>query len=339
MSRPARFAFVVHALTPLHRRLMGVAMGRPGLALGLRSGVDPSQTGRICRFELEGVAEGWVVGVPLLPAQMLMDQNRAVDRVVSSVSCVEEWDQQELEAVGLGSLFGVVGARGEAVAERLSMPVTNGGAATAWALSQNTLATVAQVGVNRVAIVGSNSPVGRVTTQLMEQAGLTVRVDGSKAPKGTQAKACGTPEQTVRGCSVVVGAGTTGGILDAAALDPNSVLVDVAIPGTLKGPPADGVVVLAGEAVAFPPGWRRGGWGYLYHLLAGYGPSQLFACLIEPLLLAVSKRNEPFSLGRRTSVESVQELGEMADQLGFRSRLATGWREISLVDRPQITAT
>ena len=71
MSRPARFAFVVHALTPMHRRLMGVAMGRPGLAVGLRSGLDPSQAGRICRFELEGVAEGWVLGVPLLPEELL----------------------------------------------------------------------------------------------------------------------------------------------------------------------------------------------------------------------------------------------------------------------------
>ena len=74
---------------------------------------------------------------------------------------------------------------------------------------------------------------------------------------------------------------------------------------------------------------RRGGWGGLYHLLAGYGPSQVFACLIEPLVLALSKREAPYSIGRTLDPAAVQAFGVAAQAAGFVPRLATGWRAFS----------
>ncbi len=119
-------------------------------------------------------------------------------------------------------------------------------------------------------------------------------------------------------------AGPTGGTLDPAVLEPGAVVVDVAIPGTLRGRRRD-VRVYAGEAVALPPGWDRGGWGHLFHLLAGYGPWQVFACLVEPLVLAVEGRRRPYALGRRVEPEDVRAFGRAAEALGFRPRLARGW--------------
>jgi predicted amino acid dehydrogenase len=132
----------------------------------------------------------------------------------------------------------------------------------------------------------------------------------------------------VADAQIVVGAGPTGASLPAEAVAPGAVLIDVAIPDTLVGTPAPGVRVLAGEAVVPPPGWRAGGWGRLYQVFAGYGPTQVYACLIEPLVVAVAGRSEPFAQGRRLKADTVVAFGEAAEALGFHPRLAQGWRGV-----------
>ena len=102
-------------------------------------------------------------------------------------------------------------------------------------------------------------------------------------------------------------------------------MIDVAIPGTVVGRPDPSVTILAGEAVSFPPQWKRNVWGHLYHLLSGYGPSQVFACLLEPLVLATMDRDKPFSIGRQIEVDDVAAFGDAAVRLGFLPRLSVGW--------------
>ena len=68
-------------------------------------------------------------------------------------------------------------------------------------------------------------------------------------------------------------------------------------------------------------------------MLSGYGPNQVFACLIEPLVLACSHRREPYSIGRALDPSDVVEFGAAAQQLGFAPRLAKGW---SAVDSNQL---
>ena len=110
---------------------------------------------------------------------------------------------------------------------------------------------------------------------------------------------------------------------------PGSVVIDVAIPGTIVGRPDSSVMVLAGEAVSFPVNWKKGFWGRLYHMLSGYGPNQVFACLIEPLVMAATGRAEPFSIGRSLEPKDVEAFGVAARSLGFAPRLARGWTGLS----------
>jgi len=158
---------------------------------------------------------------------------------------------------------------------------------------------------------------------------VDVRVDHKRAARGLAVEACDGPVDAVKGCQVIVGAGPTGGTVPASAIAPGAVVVDVAIPGTLVGPPGPSVHVLAGEALDYPSHWRKGFWGWLYHVLSGYGPSQVFACLIEPLVLAVEGRTEPYSIGRRLDPKDVNAFGTAARQLGFSPRLARGWGAFS----------
>ncbi len=319
-----RFCFVVHALSRLHRGIMGVPSGRLDLVSQWSDGTRANDVVPVCSFELSGVAEGIVVGVPMTPDDMLADQNRAVDCMVEAVALAGP-----VSAVGLGSLCAVVGGRGDALADRLSLPVTNGGAATAWALLENVRLVCAVRQEQQVSIVGARSPVGQAVARWLIEDGLTVTVDHPRAARNLDARAARTAEEAVAGASVVVGAGPTGGTVPADCLRQGAVVIDVAIPGTVRGRPDPSVRILAGEAVSFPAHWRKGVWGWLYHVLSGYGPSQVFACLIEPLVLACSERQQPYSIGRALEFTDVAEFGAAAQRLGFAPRLAQGWTSVA----------
>ena len=318
-----RFCFVVHALSRVHRGIMGVPSARMGLIGQWNAGTGPEDVVPVCEFHLRGVADGVVVGVPMTPEDMLADQDRAVDRMQRAVNLAGP-----VSAVGLGSLCAVVGGRGDALAERLSVPVTNGGAATAWALLQNVRMVCAARGSADVAIVGSRSPVGQAVMRWLLDDGIRVIVDHPRAARGHDAIACRSAMEAASRAPIVVGAGPTGGTVPSDCLRPGTVVVDVAIPGTVTGRIDPSVRVLAGEAVSLPVGWEKGFWGQLYHVLSGYGPRQVFACLIEPLVLACSGRTRPYSIGRRLDAADVAAFGSAAAELGFEPRLAQGWRAV-----------
>jgi len=321
---PVRFCFVVHALSRLHRGIMGVRSANMGLVGQWSDGTHPADVMRVCSLSLAGVAEGMVLAVPMVPEDLLSNQERAVERMQQAVELAGAVD-----AVGLGSLCAVVGGRGEELASRLSVPVTNGGAATAWAILENTRTVLQHRPSGRVAVLGSRGPVGRVVAASLAKEGVEVCVDHPRAAKGLDVQSAMGPAAAVQGCSVVVGAGPTGGTLPGQALGRGTIVVDVAIPGTIIGRPDPSVTVLAGEAVTFPGHWNRGVWGWLYHVLSGYGPAQVFACLLEPLVLASLHRETPFSIGRKLTVDDVAAFGVAAAELGFRPHLSRGWRSFS----------
>lgn len=334
MSGAPAFAFLVHALAPVQRLFLGVRAARPLLMAGLSDGLAFDNVFPICELGLDGLT-GVVVGSALDPEQMLSDQERALVRLERGVAVAQQWAaarDRPLAAVGLGSLCAVVAGRGTALAERVDVPVTTGGAATAWALWKNAReATFALFAAGRppthVAVVGARSPVGKAVASLLAEGGVPVVVDHKRTAKALAARGvtAAAPEALFAGRPLVVGAGPTGSSHPAALLPENTVVVDVAIPATFTGPRPRGVVELAGEAVALPAAWRRDAWGVLYHVFAGYGPWQVFACVIEPLVLAATGRGRPYALGRGVTAQTVREFGAAASALGFAPRLAIGW--------------
>ena len=302
---------------------MGVRSANVELALGFDDGQGFEGVAEVCRLRLGDVAEGVVMGIPMDPHQLLEDQERALARMERAVALAGR-----LDAVGLGSLCAVVAGRGQGLAERVTPPVTTGAAATAWALWRNTHTLLeAQPGAC-VAIVGSAGPVGSAVAALLRSDGVSVRVDHARTARRLGLEKLAGVEEAVAGAQIVVGAGPTGASLPAEAVRPGAVLIDVAIPDTLVGRPAPGVRVFAGEAVVPPAEWHAGGWGRVYQVLAGYGPTQVYACLIEPLVVAVDGRSEPYAQGRRLKPDTVLAFGEAAEALGFRPRLARGWRGV-----------
>lgn len=310
----ARFGFVVHALSPLHRAAIGVRAGHAPMALYRDDGTDPARITTLCTLRL-GDMEGLVVAVPLTPDQMLADQQLALERMRQAVEQLGD-----VEAVGLGSLCAVVAGRGEALAAQVKPAITTGGAATAWALAENTLAAMVAHSIDGpVAVIGARSPVGAVVSQRLAQAGCQLRLDSVRAARKVEgAQGFASPAEAAADCSLIVGAAPTGGMLPAEAVTAGAVVVDVAIPGTINGRLPSRCRVYSGEALACPKGWKARGWGRLYHLLAGYGLSQVYACLIEPLVMASLGRETPLALGRSIDGSAVDIFGQEAARLNFQ---------------------
>ena len=285
---------------------------------------------------MEGVAEGRVMSVPWMPEELISDQSAAVEAMAQAVEALGSVD-----AVGLGSLLAVVGSRGQALAGRTSIPVTSGAAATTWAALQNTLRVLERSGQNKVALVGFSGTVGEALATALTQTGVSVTVGGVGAALNRRATGLGmqmvSVEEAVRTHSIVVGAGTTGEVIDPRWLRPHSLLLDVALPSSLKkGPRPKGLLVLAAEAMELPEGWSRGFWGHVYHLLAGYGPRQIFACLAEPMVMAAQGRTQPYAQGRRLPIEQVHAFGAAAQEMGLQARLARGWKALDEAQLEQI---
>ncbi len=284
---PRRFAFVVHPLVPVARTIYALRTGRPGLALARRDGSSPDDVSVIARVGFRDV-EGVIVGVPMLPEQLLSDQAAALRAMTRAVQVVSPVD-----VVGLGSVLSVVAGRGAALQEATGVPVTTGNAATAWAAWR----AVERVRAGRpVAVIGARGAVGRVLVELLD-------ADPDPAE--------------LRDYPVVVGANTTGGAVDPSRLAPGTTLVDVALPRTLSGPPPAGVTVVPGERLPLPVGYRRDLWGHLFHVVAGYGHGHVYACLLEPLVAVLAGRRTPWAQGRSLSTDTVRAFGvAMTNLLG-----------------------
>ena len=289
-----------------------------GLLTGGRDGTEPDDVATLCRFRYGREILGEVVCVPLLPEQLLSDQQLALDRMLRAVRHAAK-DGIFPSAVGLGSLCAVVAQRGEALQQHLDVPVTTGNAATAWTLFRNILGQAGQ-DPGEIGIVGSGSPVGLATSTLLASKGLTIRVDSKKAARASGGSYFPTSEEAVAGCRVVAGCGPTGPILEPRALASGCRLVDVALPSTLRGRPPKGAAVYAGEAMSMPGNWHRGYWGPLYHMVSGYGYSTVLACLVEPLAVVWGGLDHPLAQGRKVDQSHAAEFGMLAEQMGFLPR-------------------
>lgn len=314
-----RFAFAIHPLVASQRRLLGIRH-RDRALLRNRHSEQVRTIGRIRVSTDLGPSEGWILGVPSLPAELLEDQAAALARQQDAAALAHALGAR---ALGLGSVLAIAGGRGSILADTAPLPVTTGQAATAWACS----ALVEQVAGpgERVGILGARSTVGDAIARLLVE-GRPVSAEARGKADHARFGALGVHgcdrDDLLDTCSIVVGASTTGPSLPAGALRPGTVLLDLANPRTLEpGPLPPGVVVMAGETLAWPRGGVGGGaWGRLWRLFAGYEGGLAYACLTEPLAMAVTASGT-FSRGRRLDLEAVRACGATLTELGFRPRL------------------
>ena len=157
-----RAAFLVHPLIPLSQRLGALRTARFRLMFGKTDGTSLEDVGEYARLSYQGL-ECVVMGVPLLPQQILQDQEtalRSMERAVQMAAPVS--------FVGLGGVLSVVAGRGSALQANCGLPVTTGNAATAWAAS--TLCRKFAQG-RPVAVLGGKGTVGKAVADVLKKDG------------------------------------------------------------------------------------------------------------------------------------------------------------------------
>lgn len=335
---PPKFGFVVHPLTPFQRRLYGVRTLDRRLANGRpppphdpdQPDTDPARI--LSRFTVAdphgGQVEGVLVGVPLLPEDMLTDQQGAVSAVRHAVA---RCHREGASVVGLGAVAAVIGGQGKAVAAEAPCPITTGNTFTAVAAFQTWRLWRQQAGYRGpVALMGAPGPVAGGILRMLAADGAQIDLIAPKpsTPLKRLADEIAGPDQ-IRWCpdpyavlaegTPLIAASSTGGRLSRSALPPGAIIIDVAAPVDVlpDGPPREDVLILDGEYVRLPrlttgvQFWRR-----IYGWVTGQR-AHVFACFAEPMVLALSGHCESLSLGRHVAADQLRRMEALALHHGF----------------------
>lgn len=344
-----RFTFLVHPLNEWMLRFFGARnllfeILRAPLGKGEQFAFRQDMVRPITLFpqitsDQGHTCSGQVIGIPSMPGPMLSEQAASVDIMRSAIESYGE----DSDLVGLGALCAVVGLRGMELADQVKVPVTTGNSLTCWAAAETTqkafqLLTQSERFSPRVLIVGLPGTMAAGLMEVLATRGLPVEVFHRSYPKplvrkierlekktGAAIKRWDNLDEALKAKGIVVGAGSIGGELADANLRPGTVVVDVAQP--LDTTPAQrkrgDLLVLEGELLALPRAtdakWRSF-WSSLYNTIVGQDSHHVFACLAEPMVLCLEGRPESFSLGKRLSVDRVEEIGALAKAHGFGVR-------------------
>jgi predicted amino acid dehydrogenase len=354
---PAAYAFVLHPTRP-----EDVVLTNPGLER-----LTPDELERFCAYLAElppalvqrapllrsrtgAVAEGVLICLPLLPAEMA---RRGWKRVRAAVErAVDLAARYGARVVGLGGHTTAFSRRGRAVVGR-GPTITTGHALTAGMA----FAAACRVATGRhldlaesvVSVVGARGSVGGLCARLFARArprGLLLlgnpatgclalarlRQELEWRPGAVRVS---TDRDDLAGCDVVLTATGAGrAVLDDAPLRPGTIVCDVARPPDTSAAlrARDDLLVIDGGLVALPGPALRFGAGNLLGLPDGIQP----ACLAETILLALEGDGDDHGTGDDVPLAEVDYLMGLAEKHGFR--LAPPWyrREAPAAEWPRL---
>lgn len=322
------FGFVIHPLSPRD------AARKYPIARLLPDGAIEAFLARkrpMVVSEIRGVrsitgkeTQGWFVGCPLTPAQMVrkLPLNFVYDRICEAVELAR---REGARIVGLGAFTSVVGDGGVTIARRSSVAITTGNSYTVATAIEGTLEACERVGIqperSKLAVVGATGSIGKTCAiVLSERFGGLVLVGRDQARTEALADTLPGSEATtsvdrLKECDAVL----TVTSADSAVIQPEhlksgSVVCDVARPRDVSVRVArerPDVLVIEGGVVAVP---GEVDFGFNF----GFPPKTAYACMSETMILALEDRAECYTLGKDVSVEQVREMLALAGKHGFR---------------------
>jgi acetylornithine/succinyldiaminopimelate/putrescine aminotransferase/predicted amino acid dehydrogenase len=333
------YAFLTHPTRP-----EDVPASNPGMEY-----LTPAELNRFCDFiaalppvvvlraptvrSVTGaVAEGFIITLPLLPAEMA---RRGVHGMTAEIArAVDLACKCGARIVGLGGHTTPFSRRGRAVQGR-GAAITTGNALTAGMAFAAIGRAAEQVGVALegacVGIVGARGSVGSLCARLFARVRpRKLMLVGNPATGGTPlgrmreelewrpgAVHITTGLDRLAECAIVVTATGAGRpVLDDAPLTPGTIVCDVARPpdASRRLRERTDLVVLDGGLVALPDPRTRFGAGNLLGLPDGV---QL-ACLSETVLLALEGDQRDHGVGDEIPLAEVDDMMTLAARHGFR---------------------
>jgi len=329
------FAFVIHPLNPkrdvarkypLLAKVLPTSLIHffsrfwPPLYLSHITGVRSQATGK--------EIEGWLVACPFAARQMLqMPPQTAYKKIVKTGRLAQRLGARML---GLGAFTSVVGDGGVTVAQRLGIPVTTGHSLTVAvvieALEEAARSRGIQPESSSVAVVGATGSIGSACAELLAPvvAGLVLvgQRESHLAKTAAQVRGAGarrvrvsTHIEDIREAHLVLSVTNAARpVIQPEHLRRGAVVCDVAIPPDVspRVTRERGDVLVIDGGMLDVPGEVDFGFDF------GLPPGKAYACMVEPMVLALEGRYESYSLGKQIRVDQVRDIAQLARKHGFR---------------------
>lgn len=270
---------------------------------------------------LGNVAEGRLYEIPMDAAEILENPDLALRHMEQAADMAMEWGARIL---GLGSITGVIGGRGEHMADHCPIAVTTGNSLTVYSALQTLYHLVEECRLDlsheTVAVIGIPGSIASAVAALISaQCGELLLVGRQMSgPAKKLAEQLGAellmdvPSALAR-ARIIISATSTGNCIDQSLLQPGSVVIDIGVPTDVMGTKAlrSDVLLLTGGLVKLPRTVP------LDARLLWYQHGVVPSCLGETLLLALEGREESLSLGRKLDLDAIQEIGSVAVSHGY----------------------
>ncbi|WP_376791552.1 shikimate dehydrogenase [Thermoflexus sp.] len=328
------FAFIIHPIDPkrdVQRRfpLLGRLLPEPAIHF-FSAYFPPVYLSRVRGIRSRATGEeveGWLVACPLTPQRMLsLPLERVYRKIIETGRLAERLGARIL---GLGAFTAVVGDAGITVAKHLRIPVTTGNSYTVAVALQALWEAAGRVGIPlaeaTAAVVGAAGAIGRVAARLLAREVSRVILAGRRPERlesirplveaeGAEADIAESLEALREADLILAVSSSPVAIIGPEHLKPGAVVCDVAQPRNVSPAVAaqrEDVLVIDGGLVEVP---GEADFGFDF----GLPPRMAYACMAETIALAMEGRYEPYSLGRRLSIERVEEIARLAEKHGFR---------------------
>jgi predicted amino acid dehydrogenase len=328
------FAFVIHPIEPkrdVSRKYP--ALGKlPGWLIDYLSLFFPP----IYISEIKGIrspttrssARGWFVACPLTPKRMVSLPPQVAYRKIIQTGRLAE--RLGADILGLGAFTSVVGDGGLTIAKSLNLPVTTGDSYTI-AVAVRAIreaAAIMEIPIEHstVGIVGATGSIGALCAEILAPDAAQMLLIGRRQERLNQVAqkviAAGCQNvQVTSDISRLVGAHLVITVTSAleAVIQPEhlrrgAIICDVARPRDVSRLVADqrpDVLVMEGGMVELP---GQVDFGFDF----GFPPKMAYACMAETILLALERRFESYTLGKRIQLSQVMTIDKMATKHGFK---------------------
>ena len=280
--------------------------------------------------------EGWFVGAPLLPEQMLnLPREQVYEKILGAIRLGAELGA---EIAGLGAFSGVVGDAGVTIAERSPIPVTTGNSLTIAAGVKSLLRGARDMQVDlptaTAVVIGATGSIGSACVELIapyvEHVVLVARnltrlrnLRDAIADRVPCSLSIETDVRAAvpRGQLVLTAATSTQELIEPPDLQTGAVVCELSLPhdvGRRVAVERPDVLVTEGGNIRLPGEPRfdrvreRG-----REFDTGLAPGTALACMSETMVLALENRREHYTLGRGIDLAKVREIDQLATRDGF----------------------
>jgi len=283
-------------------------------------------------------AQGWFIGCPLTPRQMLTLPLDFVSEKLEQCCAIAE--REGAGILGLGAFTSIVGDGGISLSKKFpNLAITTGNSYTVATALEGSKQGAEMMGHvlsgARVAVVGANGSIGATCAEVMaREAAELVLVGRDEAKISALAARLALSAKARISTSTDVATGlkdadiviTVTSAVDAVIMPEHikrgAVVCDVARPRDVSVRVArerKDVLVIEGGVVAVPGKMTLPLTGKPGHQFSfGFPPGTAYACMSETMALALEGRYESFTLGKDVSVAQVEEISRLADKHGFQ---------------------